>query len=156
VGTDQGTGGGTSSSFYVQKTDGSPPVWLGEGDGQALSPDGRSVLALLVQAHPQQLAIVPTGAGEARTLEPGPIVRYSRAVWDPSGRRVVIAGPDASDEEHVYVQDLAGGPPTAVTGGGVSLAKLGRPVSPDGRRVAALGPDGIPAVYPLSGGAPSP
>jgi eukaryotic-like serine/threonine-protein kinase len=156
VGTDQGTGGGSNLSFYVQKTDGSPPVWLGEGDGQALSPDGRFVLALLGQAHPKQLVIVPTGAGETRTLEPGPIVRYSRAVWDPSGRRVVIDGANASDEEHLYVQDLAGGPPTAVTREGVTLAKLGRPVSPDGRRVAALGPDGIPALYPLEGGEPTP
>jgi hypothetical protein len=149
-------GGGSNFSFYVQKTDGSPPVWLGEGDGQAVSPDGRLVLAVLVQARPQQLVVVPTGAGETRTLEPGPIVRYSRAVWDPSGSRIVISGADASDEERLYVQDLAGGPPTAVTGEGVTLARLGRPVSPDGRRVMAVGPDGVPAVYRLQGGEPAP
>jgi eukaryotic-like serine/threonine-protein kinase len=156
VGTDQGTGAGSNFSFYVQKTDGSPPVWLGEGDGQALSPDGRSVLTLLVQAHPQQLVVVPTGAGDARTLQPGPIVRYSRAVWDPSGRRVVIAGADASDQDRLYVQDVAGGPPTPVTGEGVTLASLGRPVSPDGRRVVALDADVIPGLYPLQGGQPMP
>jgi dipeptidyl aminopeptidase/acylaminoacyl peptidase len=140
----------------VQKTDGSAPVWLGEGDGQALSPDGRFVLALLVETRPQRLVVAPTGAGETRTLEPGPIVRYSRADWDPSGRRVVIAGADARDEEHLYVQDVAGGAPTPATGEGVTLAKLGRPVSPDGRRVVALGPDGVPALYPLQGGEPEP
>jgi Tol biopolymer transport system component len=155
VGTDQGTSAGSNSAFYIQKTDGSAPVWLGEGDGQALSPDGRFVLALLVQTKPQQLVIVPTGAGETRTLEPGPIVRYSRAVWDPSGRHVVIDGADGKGEEHIYVQDLAGGPPTAITREGVTLAKLGRPVSPDGRRVVALSPDGIPALYPLQGGEPT-
>ena len=154
LGTDQGLGAGSNYSFYVQKTDGTAPVWLGEGDGQALSPDGRFVLALLVQAQPQRLVIAPTGAGETRTLEPGPIVRYSRAVWDPSGRRVVIAAADAGDEERLYVQDVAGGPPTAVTNEGVTLAPLGRPVSPDGRRVAAVGPDGIPSLYPLQGGEP--
>ena len=53
------------------------------------------------------------------------------------------------------MQDVAGGPPTPVTGGRTSsLPKLGRPVSPDGRRVVALGPDGIPALYPLAGGEP--
>jgi hypothetical protein len=83
-------------------------------------------------------------------------VQYSRAVWDPSGRRVVFAGIDARNEERLYVQDVAGGPPSAVTGQGVTLAKLGRPVSPDGRRVVALGPDGIPALYPLEGGEPAP
>jgi len=156
LGTDQGTGGGSEFSIYVQKTDGSPPVWLGPGDGQALSPDGRLVLALLGQTHPERLVAVPTGAGDTRTLEPGPIVHYSRAVWDPSGRRVVIAGVDAKNEEHLYLQNLAGGPPTAVTGADVTLAPLGRPVSPDGLRVAAWGPDGIPALYPLVGGEPRP
>jgi len=156
LGTDEGVGAGPNFSFYVQKTDGSAPVWLGEGDGQALSPDGRFVLALLVETRPQRLVVAPTGAGETRTLEPGPIVRYSRAVWDPSGRRVVIAGADARDEEHLYVQDVADGAPTPATGEGVTLPKLGRPVSPDGRRVVALGADGVPALYPLQGGEPSP
>ena len=111
LGTDTGEGAGPNFAFYVQKTDGSAPVWLGEGDGQALSPDGRFVLAVLVHAKPEQLIVVPTGAGETRTLEPGPVVRYSRAVWDPIGRRVVFSGFDAQDVERVYLQDADGGPP---------------------------------------------
>ena len=154
LGTDTGEGGGPNFAFYLQKTDGSPPVWLGEGDGQALSPDGRFVLAVLVHAKPEQLIVVPTGAGETRTLEPGPVVRYSRAVWDPTGRRVVFSGFDGQDVERVYLQDADGGPPKAVTTDDVGLPRIGRPVSPDGRRVVALGPDGLPALYPLAGGEP--
>ena len=97
-------------------------MWLGEGDGQAISPDGRFVLAVLVHTTPQQLIVVPTGAGEARTLEPGPVVRYSRAVWDHTGRRVVFSGIDEQDSERVYVQDVDGGPPRAVTSDDVGLA----------------------------------
>ena len=48
-----------------------------------------------------------------------------------------------------------GGPPRAVTGEGVTLAKIGRPVSPDGERVVANGPHEIPALYPLGGGEPA-
>ena len=154
LGTDTGEGGGPNFSFYLQKTDGSPPVWLGEGDGQALSPDGRFALAVLVHAKPEQLVVVPTGAGETRTLEPGPVVRYSRAVWDPTGRRVVFSGFDGQDVERVYLQDVDGGPPRAVTTDDVGLPRIGRPVSPDGRRVVALGPDGLPALYSLAGGEP--
>ena len=55
LGTDTGEGGGPNFAFYLQKTDGSAPVWLGEGDGQAISPDGRHVLAVLVHAKPEQL-----------------------------------------------------------------------------------------------------
>ena len=153
LGTDTGEGGGPNFAFYLQKTDGSAPVWLGEGDGQAISPDGRHVLAVLVHAKPEQLTVVPTGAGETRTLEPGPVVRYSRAVWDPTGRRVVFSGFDGEDVERVYLQDVEGGPPKAVTTEDVGLPRIGRPVSPDGRRVVALGPDGLPALYPLAGGA---
>jgi hypothetical protein len=156
LGTDVGQGGGPNFSFYVQKTDGSAPVWLGEGDGQALSLDGRSVLAIIGQTRPQQLVIAPTGAGETRALDRGPIVGYSRAVWAPSGRAVVIAGIDASDTMRLYAQEVAGGAPRPLTDDGVTLAKLGRPVSPEGRRVVAFGPDGLPAVYPLDGGEPRP
>ena len=154
LGTDMGQGGGPNFRYYVQRTDGSAPVWLGEGDGQALSPDGHFALAVLVQAPPQQLIITPTGAGETRTLERGTVVRYTRAVFDGSGRRVVFAGVDAQDRERLYVQDVAGGPPRTVTEEGVTLAKIGRPVSPDDQQVAAVGPDGIPALYPLGGGEP--
>jgi hypothetical protein len=154
LGTDVGQGSGPNFSFYTQKTDGSSPLWLGEGDGHALSPDGRFALAVLVHAKPQQLVLAPTGAGETRTLDTGPIVRYERAVFDPSGRRVVVSGVDAQDDVRVYVQDVSGGPPRAVTEDGVTLAKIGRPVSPDGERVVANGPDGIPALYPVGGGEP--
>jgi len=155
LGTDVGQGGGPHYAFYVQKTDGSPPVWLGEGDGQAISPDGRFALAVLVHTKPQQLIVVPTGAGEARTLEPGPVVRYSRAVFDHTGRKVVFSGTDGQDSERVFVQDVDGGPPRAVTSDDVGLPRIGRPVSPNGRRVVALGPEGLPALYPLAGGDPA-
>jgi eukaryotic-like serine/threonine-protein kinase len=156
LGTDTGLAGGPNFSFYVQKTDGSPAVWLGEGDGQALSSDGRFALAVLPHAEPPQLLVVPTGAGETRTLEPGEVVRYRRAVWDRSGARAIFAGVDAEGSERIYLQDVTGGPPRAVTAEGVTLPKIGRPVSPDGRFVLGVDADGATAAYPLAGGEPSP
>jgi hypothetical protein len=155
LGTDTGEGGGANLAFYLQGTDGSPPIWLGEGDGQALSPDRRLALAVLTRSQPQRLIVVPVGAGETRTLEPGPVTQYLRAVWDSTGRRVLFAGVDTQDSLRVYVQDIAGGPPRAVTADGVGLAKIGRPVSTDGQRMVAIGPDEIPALYPLAGGEPT-
>jgi Tol biopolymer transport system component len=154
LGTDTGEGGGPNFSFYVQKTDGSPPVWLGEGDGQTLSPDGRFALAVLAHAQPQRLTMVPVGAGESRILEPGGVVQYQRAVWDHTGRRVVFSGTDGQKVTRLYVQDVAGGAPRAVTRDDVRLGRLGRPVSPDDQGVVAVGPDEIPAIYPLAGGEP--
>ena len=153
LGTDEGMGGGPNLRFYLQGTDGSPAVWLGEGDAQALSPDGRFVLAVLRHTAREQLIVVPTRAGETQKLEPGPVVRYRRAVWDPTGKRVVFAGFDGNELERLYVQELAG-PPRAVTEDVATLPMLGRPVSPDGEQVIAVGPDGLPALYPLRGGEP--
>src|SRR5436190_21698770 len=101
LGTDIGENAGPNFRFYVQQTDGSPALWLGEGDGQALSPDGRLALAVLAHTQPQQLIIVPTGAGETRTLEPGVVTQYKRAVWDTTGRRVVFSGIDEENSERV-------------------------------------------------------
>ncbi len=154
LGTDVGGGSGPNYRLYVQGTDGSAPIWLGEGDGQALAPDGRSALALLTHTSPQQLVVVPTRAGEVRVLEPGPVTEYQRAVWDPSGRRVIFAGAERVGALRLYVQDLDRGPPRAVTPVGVSLLRMGRPVTPDGSHVVAAGADGVPVLYPLAGGEP--
>jgi hypothetical protein len=153
LGTDVGLGGGPNFRFHLQSTDGSSVVWLGEGDGQAISPDGHFVLAILKHTTPEQLIVVPTRAGETRILDPGPVVHYRRAVWDNRGGRVVFAGVDGNDLEHVYVQDAASGPPRVAIADVATLSTLGRPVSPDGERVIAVGSDGLPAVYPLRGGA---
>jgi hypothetical protein len=66
----------------------------------------------------------------------------------------VFSGIDEQDSERIYVQDASGGPPRAVTSDDVGLPRIGRPVSPDGRRVVALGAEGLPALYPLAGGDP--
>ena len=155
LGTDQGQGGGSEFRVSLQRTDGVPPIWLGEGDGQGLSPDGRMALAVLLHTKPQQLVMIPTGAGQPKTLDPGPVVEYKRAVWDPSGTRIVLSGVDRQDVERVYTQDAAGGPPRAVSPDNVGLPRIGRPVSPDGRQFVALGSDDVPALYPLAGGEPT-
>jgi hypothetical protein len=109
---------------------------------------------VLTHAQPQRLTIVPVGAGESHTLEPGVVVQYQRAVWDRTGRRVVFSGTDQKKVTRLYAQDVAGGPPRAVTGDDVSLGRIGRPVSPDDQRLVAIGPDGRPGLYPLAGGEP--
>jgi Tol biopolymer transport system component/tRNA A-37 threonylcarbamoyl transferase component Bud32 len=154
LGTNTGVGGGPNFTSFLQKTDGSPSIRLGEGDGQALSPDGQFALVRL-RTLPPKLKIEPTGAGESRDLPLGPMVSYGRAVWDPSGQRVVFAGAELNKGSRLYVQDAAGkSPPAPFTEEGISLAALGRPVSPDGNWIAGIGGDGVPELYPLAGGEP--
>ena len=122
-----GEGGGPNFSFYVQKTDGSAPVWLGEGDGQALSPDGRFVLALL-RARP---AAAARGRSHGRRRDADARARPDRRLL--AGR----LGPVGSTRRHSREptrrawsastsRTSDGGPPRAVTGEGVD-AREDRP-----------------------------
>src|SRR5262249_38880058 len=74
------------------------------------------------------------------------------ANWLPDGKGILFAGNEPGRGSRLYVQDLAGGPPRPITAEGVSLQWHG--VSPDGRTVAALGPDQKVVLYPFDGGAP--
>ena len=90
-----------------------------------------------------------------RVLPAGPVTQYERAVWDERGERVVFSGAEREGETRLWLQDLRGGLPRAVGPVGVGLLKTGRPVSPDGTRVVASVPDGVPALYSLTGGSPA-
>jgi len=142
---------GTNYAVCLRKIDGSPVVRLGEGWAADLSADGRSALAV-IQSHPPQLLIYPTGAGETRRLERGGIENYSTAQWFPDGRRVLVGGNEPGRGMHFYVQEVEGGPPRPVTPEGTRDGVL----SPDGKTVLARGPDDSYSLYPIGGGDPQP
>ncbi len=142
---------GTNYAVCIRKTDGSPVVRLGEGWPLDLSPDGRSVLAV-VQSRPPRLVIYPTGAGETRQLERAQIEGYASAQWFRDGRRVLIVGNEPGKGMRCYVQDAGGGAPRPVT---PEETRDGW-ISPDGTQVLARGPGGRYALYPVDGGEPRP
>ena len=147
-------GGGGTGTVYVRKTDGSPPVRLGEGYALALSPDKRSALATPISFS--QLILLPTGAGQARRLERGPIESYQAARFLPDGKRILFAGSEKSRRARLYVQDLAGGAPRPVTAEGAGGGFHGLVVSPDGRFATGAAPGSGFARYPVDGGSPLP
>ncbi len=147
-------GGGGTGIVYVCKTDGSPPVRLGEGYALALSPDKRSALATPMSFS--QLTLLPTGAGQARRLEPGPIESYQSARFLPDGKRILFAGSEKGRRARLYVQDLAGGAPRPVTAEGAGAGFHGVVVSADGRFATGPAPGSGFARYPLEGGSPLP
>jgi Tol biopolymer transport system component/predicted Ser/Thr protein kinase len=149
---ESGEGGGENYGAYIRKVDGSPAVRLGEGSAHALSPDGKWVISSL-QHPPVQLSILPTGAGEARPLTHDAI-NHIRARWLPDGKRFVFLGNEPQRGLRLYVQDLDGGKPQAISPDGVSATQW--EVSPDGRLVAAVGPDQKGYFYSLDGKEPRP
>jgi Tol biopolymer transport system component len=149
--SESGEGGGPGYSVYIRKTDGSPAVRLGEGNGQDLSPDREWVLAIIHNASDPQLVAYPTGAGEPRVF-PKDGVSVFAAVFLPGGKQVLVTGSESGHGPRLYVRDFAGGKPRAVSpegyGGGL--------VSPDGKWATVRGPDRKRYLYPLSGGEPKP
>jgi eukaryotic-like serine/threonine-protein kinase len=137
---------------YVRKLDGSPAVRLADGEGYGLSPDGRWALtARLPDRKP--VILVPTGPGEPKTLDIGNLA-FGWANWFPDGRRVLLGANEPGRGPRLFVQDLAGGKPHPISGEGVSITM--QAISPDGRSIAARGPDGKIAIYPVDGGQPRP
>ena len=150
---EQGEGGGPEYAAYVRGIDGSPAVRLGKGKALALSPDGRSALVVNL-APPPHLALLPTGAGQARALPAGTLAQIHQAAFFPDGERIAIAGNEGGHGPRIFVQDVAGGVPRPISPEGTGF-RGGNPVSPDGAYVVVQSDAGL-TLYPVSGGEPRP
>jgi Tol biopolymer transport system component/predicted Ser/Thr protein kinase len=147
-------GGGGGGAVYVRKTDGSPPVRLGEGYALALSPDKKWALAAPISFT--ELLLLPTGIGQARKIERGGIESYQSARFLPDGKRILFAGKEPGHRARLYIQDLASGRPKPITPEGTGATFRGNVVSPDGRFVTGPGSEQGFFLYPVEGGAPIP
>lgn len=146
---EQSEGGGPNYSIYVRKTNGSPAVRLGDNDAFSISDDGKWVLAT-TNAEGGSLLLIPTGAGEARTIKTGDL-RDTVARFLPDQHRILVLAPDG----RVYVQSLDSDTPRAVTPPGVNAYSVS--FTADGKYV--LGQDqqqNSVALYPIEGGQPIP
>lgn len=137
----------------LRSTDGAPVVRLGEGTAQGLSPDGKWAL-VIVSALPGRILILPTGPGEARILDPGPIENYSTGAWLPDGRHILFTGNEPAQPERTYIQDIVSGHPSRVLPDG--YLPLTDTISPDGRLVACRDQSGKYLLCPLAAGTPQP
>ena len=86
---EEAEGGGPNYTVFLRDTDGSPPVRISEGEGRALSPDGK--WAVTKPNHGGQLSPAPTGAGEARQLTHDNI-SYGNVRYLPDGKHLIAGG----------------------------------------------------------------
>jgi eukaryotic-like serine/threonine-protein kinase len=145
------TGLGTNYAVCLRKTDGSPVVRLGEGWPADLSADGKWAIAV-VQSHPAQLVIYPTGAGQVQQPARGEIENYVTAQWFRDSKKVLVCGNEPGKGTRFYVQEIDGGSARPVTPEGTRDGLL----SSDGKFVLARGLEGKYFVYPIEGGEPRP
>ena len=155
---DESSASGTHHASFLRNVDGSSAVKVGEGDGIALSPDGEWVLSRI---PPDELVLLPTGAGEIRRLslsapstDPSGEHASKTAIradlpaeWLPDGKSIVYVG----DDSRTHLLDLQG-KDTALTPAGTS----GYLPTADGRSVLVRTAKGDYELYPVGGGNPSP
>jgi Tol biopolymer transport system component/predicted Ser/Thr protein kinase len=146
--TESGEAGGENYSTYLRGTDASPAVRLGDGESFALSPDQRWVLSGLPKP-PVQFNLLPTGAGESRELTHDQINRLW-ARWFPDGKRLLFSADEPGKGVRLYVQDVSGSPPKAITNEGVNGSLIA--ISPDGKQIALVGADQRPSLLTVDSG----
>jgi eukaryotic-like serine/threonine-protein kinase len=152
---EEGEAGGANYTVFLRKSDHSPVVRLGEGNALALSPDGKWALSILPVPN-SPFRLLPTGTGEHRELALSGISPEQAATWFSDSRRILYAGSEPGHGLRLYLQEIDGGKPRAVTPEGITAALPGFAISPDGKLVAAVGPELKGTLYPVDGGVERP
>ncbi|HKF44323.1 MAG TPA: protein kinase [Thermoanaerobaculia bacterium] len=141
------------TGIFVRKVDGSPAIQLGEGKSFEFSPDGQWALSTPKIGTPD-LVLLPTGAGLPRKISlPGIACQWAKFFLD--GQRILVLGNEPGRAPRLFVADLSGSKPRAITPEGVVILNQ-NPFSPDGKSIVAIGPDRRIAIYPTEPGEPRP
>jgi len=148
---EEGVAGGRTAATYLRSTDGAPAVRLGEGTNGALSPD-RNRVAVWVRGTPPKLRVLPVGAGEARDVAIGGLTPLSGQYWFPDGRRLLFWGQAANSPAQMFEVPVEGGKPRPVIPPAWGIWMGERPLSPDGRYLAASDYHGANRIFPVQGG----
>ncbi|MBI3447679.1 MAG: serine/threonine-protein kinase [Acidobacteria bacterium] len=150
--TERGEGGGAGSSIYVRNSDGGAATLIGEGNAFTLSPDGKWVLSRQASDNNERLSLLPTGAGNPVAVKTPGLVGFNWGNWFPDGRRLLLDAREANHAARLYVVPVDGGTAKAISPEGFGLKAFGRSISPDGKLVAAIDPNGLPWLFPTEGG----
>jgi eukaryotic-like serine/threonine-protein kinase len=137
---------------YLRQTNGSTAKRLSdEAGGGALSPDGKLVLSETGNVPNAYHVLLPTGPGELRKVNTQGVdfvdPELRRAGFFPDSRRVFFSGFQQGHERRIWIQDLSGDKPRAITPEGTS-----RPVLlGEGQFLCARGADFEWRLFPTDG-----
>ena len=150
---EQGGRGSTGYPVYLRASDGAPAALLGQGASYDLSSDGRWALTVSFPAS-DELILMPTGPAQPRSLgKPG--LNYQWARFFPDGRRLLATASEPKRGLRLFVQDVSGGKPRAISPEGVTAFGT-YAVAPDNRSIVATGPDRRFAIYSVEPSEPKP
>ncbi|HKM86785.1 MAG TPA: protein kinase [Terriglobales bacterium] len=145
-----GEAGGGEYAVFTRDTNGASAVRLGQGSARSLSPDGKWALVLRQNMSPPDFILLPTGVGQPRALTTGKVVPNS-GIFFPDSKRLLFDGHETGHASRIYVMNLEGGQPRALTPEGFRLGR--KALSPDEKLIAATTADGV-ALVSIDGGEP--
>jgi eukaryotic-like serine/threonine-protein kinase len=149
---------GTTSNYrlYLQRADGSAPLQIGEGAGSAFSADGKWAAAI-DPVHPEKVNIIPTGVGDARTIQAPPGRHYEGVGFLPDNEHVLVTTNATGQSRESTVQGIADGSVRVIGNAGRSVPyyfdSLNPGPSPDGRFCIETDGKGKFWLQPLDGSA---
>jgi serine/threonine protein kinase/Tol biopolymer transport system component len=149
--SESGEAGGDIYGVYLRSIDGAPPVRLGDGTTESLSPDGKWVLSIPRDQKPAPIVMLPTGPGQPRQITHDKL-NHRNARWFPDGRQILFQANEGQRAPRLWVQSIDGSAPRAITPENVS----GTLVAPDGAQVLGRTRDRKWFFFPVAGGAPQP
>ncbi len=146
-----GTGSGTNYLTDVVKTDSAEIVRMGEGDPSGISPDGKWILSCL-PSTPGKLVLYPTGTGEAKNFDVGPVVNAGIfGSWTRDSSQFLFTGSELGKPPRAFLVNVVTGASRPVTPEGTT----DNLITPDGRFVLGRNAQGF-AFYKVDGGAAEP
>jgi serine/threonine protein kinase len=147
-----GEAGGGEYAVFSRDTKGTSAVRLGQGSGQAISPDGKWALVLRQNMSPPDFILLPTGIGQQQPISLGNVIPSGGQFFGDS-KRLLFDGHEPGHAQRIYMATIGGGPPRPITPEGFNLGTHPHSVSPDGKQIAAVTGNGI-ALLSVDGGNP--
>jgi len=98
----------TNYRLYIQRTDGSPPVLIGEGAGTNMSADGKWAAAL-DPTDQRNASVIPSGVGETHKLHAPAGQQYVAINLLPDAKQVLISTIGSGSGPQTAVQDIESG-----------------------------------------------
>jgi eukaryotic-like serine/threonine-protein kinase len=149
---DDGQSTGPHFSTAIRKIDGTPPVRLSEGSPSKLSPDGKSVISIVL-GKPGKVSLIPIGVGQPRTIALPEFEEIHQGTdhFLKDGKHFTLNANEPGHAERTYLVDLEGKKPIPITPEGMT----GDLISPDGQYIFRPDNAGTLAIYPtVAGGTP--
>jgi Tol biopolymer transport system component len=164
--TYRGPGAQENYDVSLRPTDGGPSVRLGRGDAKSFSQDGKWATAVVwgnaafgpgsanANVTQDSISLLPTAAGETRSIALGDLWVVRAVELHPDGRRVVFNAAEKGKAERLWVRGIEGSvAPVPITPPGF-YAYTSAFLSPDGRWAAAADLDDRLSLIPVEGGEP--